>query len=429
MLSPIEAWALRRILARMPVDIDTLQLSDKMYFLCQDLSRLPIKDRPHVVEQKLPPGDIESILKIDPNAPAPSPLEVEANGQRWALMHISELIKLPRARYLLEPFIVERGLTVLYGASGTYKSFAALDYALQISQHSPTVYVVYEGVLGYYQRAAAWCAHHNRDIEKTNLYILTGMLAVMDTQELHKFIEEVKGMQPALVVLDTVARAMTGSDENSTRDMGLFVAACEELQSTLKCAVMVVHHTSKQGIQERGSGALRGAADIMIKQTTDDDTIIVECDKSKDAEPFPTMYKQPLPIEIQIDGETLSVPVLIDSALMIPDKDKLTKNQLKVLEALGMDIFKEGATSGELADSIPEIPRPSLVRVLNRLMKLGLVSQSSKREPYVLTPDGLTRLTRLSPLFTEENNIAIVSEQPLQPSQSLQAELVEGVTQ
>src|SRR5207249_11248883 len=35
---------------------------------------------------------------------------------------------------------------------------------------------------------------------------------------------------PVLIVVDTLARAMTGSDENSSKDMGLLVESADELR-------------------------------------------------------------------------------------------------------------------------------------------------------------------------------------------------------
>lgn len=398
-VTPLEAWIIKRITVGFEVgELMDYPMSNTAFYLACDLRRTLITDRAGLLEERLGKSAMREVVKVDPNqnAPEPEPLE---DKSRWQIIHVNELKKLPKARYLVEPFIIERGLSVLFGASGTFKSFSALDMSLQVAQSQPVLYVVYEGLLGYRQRVDAWCSHHRRSAGQ--LYMVVGQLSVMDFTELNTFIEKASAIKPALVVIDTVARAMTGSDENSTRDMGLFVASCEQIQMALDSAVMVVHHTSKQGIQERGSGALRGAADIMIKQTLDDSTIVIECEKSKDAEPFDTLYKEPLPVEIEIDGETFSIPVLVDSSNVIQVGDRLTKNQRKVLESLNMDVFLEGATVSELTDMLPEIAKSSMMRVLSRLLKIGLISQEDKRTPYKLTEEGKSRLSRLSHYSTD----------------------------
>jgi hypothetical protein len=189
---------------------------------------------------------------------------------------------------------------------------------------------------------------------------------------------------------------MVGSDENSTRDMGLFIAACEHVKRELSCSVLIVHHTNKGGVSERGSGALRGAADVMIKQYMDDDVIIIECSKTKDAEPFPTAYMKLLPVQIQLDNAEKSVPVLVPTDKIIESPDSpLTRNQIKVMEALALEIFTSGATVVELAETIPDMERGAINRAISRLMAKGYVMQPAKREPYELTKLGLTRLTQL----------------------------------
>lgn len=398
--TPLEAWLIKR--ATVGLDNGNLMdysICDPVYYLLCDLQRTPPKERPELLNQRLTKDVMREVVKVDPNHEAPKPEPIQDTTSRWKIIHVDELKKLPKAHYLVEPFIIERGLSVLYGASGTFKSFSALDMSLQVSQSQPVLYVVYEGLLGYRQRVDAWCNHYRR--KAGHLYMVIGQLSVMDNTDMDKFLHLASEIKPALVVIDTVARAMTGSDENSTRDMGMFVSACERIQMLLGSAVLVVHHTSKQGIQERGSGALRGAADVMIKQTLDDATIVVECEKSKDAEPFDTLYKEALPVEVDIDGDIVSIPVLVDANNVIQVGDRLTKNQRKILDALNMDIFKEGATAGELSDMLPEIPRTSQYRTINKLMNMGLVSQEDKRTPYKITEEGMLRLSRLLHISTD----------------------------
>src|SRR5689334_10136206 len=78
---------------------------------------------------------------------------------RPRILSITELATLPPPRYLLEPFIIDGGLTVLFGASGTYKSFVALDWALRVAVESSALYVAAEGAAGMGQRVKAWQDH------------------------------------------------------------------------------------------------------------------------------------------------------------------------------------------------------------------------------------------------------------------------------
>jgi hypothetical protein len=89
------------------------------------------------------------------------------------------------------------------------------------------------------------------------------------------------------------------------------------------------------------------------------------------------------------------VPVLIESSRVIGDESRLTANQVKVLECLQLETFKDGATVVEIAETLPELSRGSLNRIISRLMKYELISQPSKRDPYRLTEKAMTRMTRL----------------------------------
>ena len=96
-------------------------------------------------------------------------------------------------------------------------------------------------------------------------------------------------LQPGLVVIDTLARSFVGGDENSATDMGELVDAVQRIQTEVKCAVILVHHTGKKGgpqTQERGSSALRGAMDTMVRVGMSKRVVTISCDKQKDAEPF-----------------------------------------------------------------------------------------------------------------------------------------------
>jgi len=68
-----------------------------------------------------------------------------------------------------------------------------------------------------------------------------------------------------VIVLDTLARTFGEGDENAARDMGGFVASVDQMRAETGAHVAVVHHGTKEGGSARGSGALGGAADLIVK--------------------------------------------------------------------------------------------------------------------------------------------------------------------
>jgi RecA-family ATPase len=156
------------------------------------------------------------------------------------------------------------------------------------------VYVAAEGIGGLklrveaYQKRHAFAAEHIR-------YIKHGF-SLLDDGDIHGLVDAITraGIRPSLIVLDTLARLMVGADENAAKDMGRAIAGIDWLRQETSSTVLVLHHARKNGGSERGSSALRGAADVMIECSRAKDAVRLECSKIKDAEPF---KKGALPLE------------------------------------------------------------------------------------------------------------------------------------
>jgi large subunit ribosomal protein L18 len=86
------------------------------------------------------------------------------------------------------------------------------------------------------------------------------------------------------VVFDTFATCFVGGEENSAKEVGEFIAAIKEFQRDVGgAAVLIVHHTGRSEQTERGSSALRAAADTMLKLVREDGQATLICDKQKDS--------------------------------------------------------------------------------------------------------------------------------------------------
>lgn len=335
---------------------------------------------------------MQPVLTLD----EPDP-QVHSRG--WYIIPAAELKNLPPIEWIVPGEIPARGITVLFGASGAGKSFIALDYALRIAQKQPVLYMAGEGEYGYQQRVAAWCNHHK--LNEGKLYMCLGAVQLLETGDLDAFLEANAAIKPVLVVIDTMARSMVGSDENSTRDMGLFVQACETVKKTLDTAVLIIHHTNKGGVHERGNSALRGSSDVMIRATAEDDIIRIESAKTKDAQPFPTRYIQLVTVPVEIDGETVESAVIIDADRVFQTADDpLTLNQMKVLRLLVDEQY--GASRNEISETTG-VPYHSLQRILSQLLKLEYVEVEGYGKPYKATKAGLDRLDRLDRAFSDSD--------------------------
>src|SRR6202007_2191353 len=68
----------------------------------------------------------------------------------------------------------------------------------------------------------------------------------------------------AMVFIDTLARCMNG-DENSAKDMSAAIKGADYIREQVKGGVVIVHHEGWSAKRVRGSSALQGAPDAVIR--------------------------------------------------------------------------------------------------------------------------------------------------------------------
>jgi len=204
------------------------------------------------------------------------------------VLTVDQLHDIPTPDWLIE-YRLPEGQTWVYGEPGVGKTFIVLDWACTVAARGNTViYCVGEGVKGFSRRVFAWKqAHPDADLSK--LYVIPMTPALLNEQSVETFVEVVNKYAPKLVVIDTFARAAVGGDENSAKDVGVAIAVLDSLFRIHDCSSIVVHHSTKGGNNERGSGAIRGAADatweISPDYTHGVGTMKATCRKMKDYEP------------------------------------------------------------------------------------------------------------------------------------------------
>lgn len=372
-----DAFALKRAMMQLPT-LDNVPTSALVRSIVTQNNPQIVLSLINLLETDL----VTQIHKTDPNAIP------EIAGK---LIHASKLDTLPPIKWLIRGEIPEKGLTVLFGASGGGKSFLALDYALRIAQTHPVLYLAAEGQSGYPQRVKAWSKYNRSGVG--SLYLYLDQVSIANDSEFDSFVAEIGYIAPVFIVVDTVAQTMTGYDENSARDMGLYLRACKRLQKHFDCAVMLVHHTNKGGVDERGSGALRGASDSMLRLTPEDDTLILEASKSKDSRPFEPRYLKQVevPLGQDEDGLPISSLVLVEAEKVTRTGDRLTNNEIKIISLLGNALHEDGLGFSEIIE-LTNIPKTTAYRALSALYEMDLLTRG-KAKTYVLTSTGKEKFT------------------------------------
>jgi len=176
--------------------------------------------------------------------------------------------------------------------------------------------------------------------------------------------------------------SMIGADENSARDMGLAIAAVRAIITALGCAVLLVHHTGKNAVSERGSSALRGNADSMIRVSSYDDLLLIENTKAKDFEPFERQYMLLKPVHVGADTSLVPVPCnRLDG-----DRRTFSRLQRDLITTLRLETCLNGVTLRELAE-LTSAPLSTLHRAVSKLIKGGYVQRCPKG--YQLSASGI----------------------------------------
>jgi hypothetical protein len=185
--------------------------------------------------------------------------------------------------WLVQGVIPQRSFVALYAPPASFKSFIALDIAEciatgraflgnEITRQGAVLYIAGEGHGGIGSRIKALKTHHNTP-ENTPVYFLRRQVNLRssktDLQDLVDAIDDLKAIHDInfeLIIIDTLARAFGGGNENASEDMGAFITAAGAIQGRYECGLLVVHHAGKDATKGlRGHSSLLGAVDTELE--------------------------------------------------------------------------------------------------------------------------------------------------------------------
>jgi hypothetical protein len=134
------------------------------------------------------------------------------------------------------------------------------------------VYLALEGSFGFARRVEAWRQRHKPPDDAPFYLLDVSIDLIADHKALISAIHDQIRGAPAVIVIDTLNRALMG-DENKSDDMAKFIRAADTVRTAFNCLMLLIHHCGIAGNRPRGHTSLAGADDVQIAIEKDKDGI------------------------------------------------------------------------------------------------------------------------------------------------------------
>jgi KaiC/GvpD/RAD55 family RecA-like ATPase len=221
-------------------------------------------------------------------------------SRRVRLLTLSQLREMAQAvTWLVKHAVPGDAVGMIFGATGAFKSFIAVDLALHVVHGLPwlgrktvkgsVIYIAAEGGSGVWRRADAWHTARGLRCPDAQLYVLP---AAIDLRvEAWRVVEAAQalGVTPALVVVDTLSQTYTG-EENSANEMAAYLREIgQRFRALWGCAVILVHHSGHSATERpRGSSAIKQSIDFLLGVFREEKEMLttLTCEKLKEEETF-----------------------------------------------------------------------------------------------------------------------------------------------
>ena len=305
--------------------------------------------------------------------------------------------------FVVKGVIPEAGLVVIFGESGSGKTFFALDIACSVARGEPwrglavkqgaVAYIAAEDVSGVRMRVKAYTQHYDVKPGHMPLAILGASPNFTKSDDVRAVLKALRAYGPVrLIFVDTWAQVTAGANENSGEDMGTALGYCRSLHQATGAVVVLIHHSGKDSSKgARGWSGLRAAADGEIEVTRSEHDREAEVTKLKNAADGERFGFKLMPLVVGQDdeGEDVSSCVLEHGAVK-PKSERARRepkgvNEKIVLRTLN-DLSIGGAvqTADVIDAAVNHMPfdggsgkrdqrRKDALRALNSLNERGLV--------------------------------------------------------
>ena len=287
----------------------------------------------------------------------------EITKSKFKLLYASEVSPTLDANDFVEDLLCENQFSVIYGESNCGKTFFMLDLAMHVAmglkwrdkhvEQGGVLYCALEGGAGTKNRIYAFKEHHQITAD-IPLAIIPSSMNLLDPkgdiQDLCLSIKEASDRigKIKLIVIDTLSRAISGGDENSSMDMGQLVINADYIRAITGAHIAFVHHSGKDSAKgARGHSSLRAAVDTEIEisrpDTISPSTIKVVKQREMEMTEDMAFGLSKVVLGENIRGKEISSCIVLPtSAVEKPKAVKLTNIQTFIYESLVEAVTKTG---------------------------------------------------------------------------------------
>lgn len=229
--------------------------------------------------------------------------------------------QMQEGEWIVDGVLPSQSISLIYGKSGSWKTFFALDLALSVAsgidflgkktRQASVAFFYLEGTWTARERVGAWQKAHK--IERVRGFgFFPRRMDITDKEERKRLITRLQAVpdSPRLIIFDTLSALMAGDgNENDTQDMQKFVGACRVIRDALGATVLVVHHQQAFGYMPRGSTVLFNDSDTVWQLKKDTKKGSIYCSKQRGGGPrFETI---PFTTSLVDYGGPKEAPVLV----------------------------------------------------------------------------------------------------------------------
>jgi hypothetical protein len=178
------------------------------------------------------------------------------------------------AHYTIYGIMPRKGQVLVYGPRKIGKTYWMTDTAIHIAMKAeyyghavyggPVVYICLEGSDTIKARIEAHRIKHNAHGVPYYLIVTPFKLAMDGPELVQKIKSELPGVTPRCVVIDTLNRAVHGSERDDTV-MGEYVDAGDDLVAEWGCLVIHLHHEGLATGRPRGHTLVPAAVETIIR--------------------------------------------------------------------------------------------------------------------------------------------------------------------